>query len=341
MEKALNIRKGFAIAGNLIVDQIKMTDGYPECGMLVNITETGMNVGGLACNTAVGLKKLDGTLPVLSLGKTGNDGQGEYIKKVLSGNGVDIKHILAEKNKPTSFTDVMTDINTGSRTFFHYRGANAEFGIGDIDFDGLNTKFFHIGYALLLDKFDAQDAEYGTVMARALKTAQGKGMITSMDVVSESGGRFKKVVTPSLKYCDNIIINEIEGEGISGINARDESGKILPEHIRRICESLFQAGVKGNAVIHCPEAGFWLNNKGGFFVVPSLDLPKGYIKGTVGAGDAFAAGTLYALYNGMSEREGLVLASCAAACNLSAEDSISGMRGLAETMELDKRYGRK
>ena len=165
-------------------------------------------------------------------------------------------------------------------------------------------------------------------------------MKTSLDVVSENSQRFKKVVTPSVKYCDNIIINEIEGQMVAGIGARDASGKILPENIKRICKSFFDMGAKDNVVIHCPEAGFLLDNKGGFYTVPSHELPKGYIKGKVGAGDAFCAGILYALYNGMGAEESLVLANCAAECNLSKEDSISGMRSYAETMKIDKLYKR-
>ena len=41
------------------------------------------------------------------------------------------------------------------------------------------------------------------------------------------------------------------------------------------------------AVIHCPECGFGLDCRTGEYVeVPSLKLPKGFIKNTTGAGDA-------------------------------------------------------
>ena len=64
--------------------------------------------------------------------------------------------------------------------------------------------------------------------------------------------------------------------------------------------------------------------------MPSLKLPQGYIKGTVGAGDAFCAGCLYAIYHGYDDHAMLEFASGAAACNLAAEDSVSGMK--------DKKY---
>jgi sugar/nucleoside kinase (ribokinase family) len=105
-------------------------------------------------------------------------------------------------------------------------------------------------------------------------------------------------------------------------------------------EDMLAFGVSERVIIHCPEAGFVLNKNGEFTAVPSLKLEKGYIKGTVGAGDAFCAGCLYGIYNGMSDREILEFASGAAACNLAAEDSVSGMRSKDEIYEFIKKHER-
>jgi sugar/nucleoside kinase (ribokinase family) len=56
---------------------------------------------------------------------------------------------------------------------------------------------------------------------------------------------------------------------------------------------------------------------GVYEAVPSLVLPWGYIKGAVGAGDAFCAGTLCGAYKGKSLREGIELGITAMACSLS------------------------
>ena len=85
-------------------------------------------------------------------------------------------------------------------------------------------------------------------------------------------------------------------------------------------------GVGARVIVHCPEAGFCLNKNGEFTVVPSLKLPKGFIKGTVGAGDAFCAGCLYGIYKGLSDKEILEFASGAACCSLSTADAVSGMK---------------
>ena len=93
-------------------------------------------------------------------------------------------------------------------------------------------------------------------------------------------------------------------------------------------------GVGQRVIIHCPEAGFCLSSDGTYTVVPSLKLPKGYIKGTVGAGDAFCAGCLYGIYHGYTDHDILEFASGAAACNLTAEDSVSGMKDVAYIREM-------
>ena len=69
--------------------------------------------------------------------------------------------------------------------------------------------------------------------------------------------------------------------------------------------------------------------------------PPDFIKGSVGAGDAYAAACLYGLYHNYENKELLEFASAAAACNLSAEDSISGMKSKSEIEKMQKTYKRK
>ena len=66
--------------------------------------------------------------------------------------------------------------------------------------------------------------------------------------------------------------------------------------------------------------------------------PKGYIKGKVGAGDAFCAGVLYGIYQGWDCSTCLRLGGAAAAANLSAPDSISGMRPVEQLWSLEQQF---
>ena len=71
-----------------------------------------------------------------------------------------------------------------TRTFFHNRGANAEFGIEYIDQIDVPAKIFHLGYLLLLDKLEEPDKFYQLKAARVFHELQQKGYETSVDVVS-------------------------------------------------------------------------------------------------------------------------------------------------------------
>lgn len=334
-------RCGIAVAGSMLTDQVKRVNCYPERLMLSNILSVSRAVGGCALNTAIDLARMDRSVPVSVLGRVGRDEGGEFILNELQKNRIDCSGIRVSHNVPTSFSDVMYVEQSGERTFFHYRGANADFSPDDVDIPSLDCKMLHIGYILLLDRFDSDDAEYGTVMARFLSDVQKAGIRTSIDVVSDNAGLFAEKVMPALRYTDNAIMNEIEGCGAAGIDPRDEAGNLLPDRVRAAMEILLAGGVRERVIIHCPEAGFCLNRNGELTVVPSLLLPEGFIKGSVGAGDAFCAGCLYGIYHDYTDRAILELASGAAACNLSAEDSVSGMRSLEEIRRLMEQYPRR
>ena len=106
-------------------------------------------------------------------------------------------------------------------------------------------------------------------------------------------------------------------------------------------DKFIEYGVSDKVIIQCCEGGFALGADGTFTAVASLELPEGYIKGSVGAGDAFAAACLYALYNAYDDVHMLEFASAAAAMNLSAPDSVSGMRSKEEIEELNRRFKRR
>ena len=332
-------RKGITIAGNIIVDIVKQVDCYPERSMLANITEVNQAVGGCVPNTTIDLAKIDPSLPLSVMGKIGDDEQGRFLLSQLNKYGIDCEGICLSDKKPTSFSDVISE-PSGERTFLHARGANAEFCPDDIDLASLNCHILHIGYILLLDAFDKEDEEYGTVMARFLHSVQQKGVKTSVDVVSDSTGRYKEKILPALKYCNYIILNETESSMLSDLPPYDENGNLIIENIRATMEFMASHGVKDKIIVHCKKAGFCYDvATKNFTVCPSLNIPKEKIKGSVGAGDAFCAGSLYGIYNNFDDMHILEFAASAAACNLFAENSIDGMKSKNEVEKMPLEFG--
>ena len=322
-------QKGITFAGNILVDVVKTITGYPEPGMLANITAVSQAVGGCVPNTAIDVAKMDKTVPIRAFGRVGDDAYGRYVTGQMQKFGIDTAGVIVTEEVPTSFSDVMSDVSSGERTFFHARGANALFSPEDVDVDALTCRIFHIGYILLLDKMDEADETFGTKLAALLKRVQEKGIKTSIDVVSDSTGRFREKVAPALRYADYAIMNEIEGCGVSGLDPRRPDGSIDEDNIRRTMEMMLELGVRDRVILHSKEAGFMLTADGVFRSAPAVDIDPAKIAGKVGAGDAFCAGSLYGLYTGISDDRLLDFASAAAVCNLTAPDSISGMQPAA------------
>ncbi len=325
--------KAVAVAGNVIVDTIKTIDAYPDKLELTVIRSMSRALGGLVCNVGIDLARLDPSLPVMVVGFAGDDENGELVRSEFARYpSIDTSCLWREG--VTSFTDVMTVASTGERTFFTYKGA-----------DGLLTSealakaplekcgLLHIGYQLLLEGMDAPDEEYGTAMARALAEAQKKGLQTSFDVVSEKGGRFKTLVPPALKYVDHLAVNEYEAAQITGVELT-EGGKLIAKNLPHALEALRKMGVKRRVVIHTPLLAAGLDESDCLVLSPALKLPDGYIKGSVGAGDAFTAGLLYEAINGASLETALRSANAVAACSLSAPGSTEGVIPMPEALKL-------
>ena len=335
------MRKGICVAGNMIVDVLYRIDNYPSEGTLVHIKE-GITraTGGAVCNVIVDLAKLDPDLPLQAMGKIGEDAEGDLVMDALRAYpSVDTANVL--RDGVSAFTIVMNDEGTRQRTFFTYLGANAHFDEDDICWEKVSADIFHIGYLLLLNALDQPDGEYGSKMARLLHDAQKHGLKTSIDVVSEAGDRFAKLVPPAMRYTDYCVINEYEAEMTTGVKLRGEDGGLLRENLPAALEKMKALGVSTWAVIHCPEGGFGLDEAGNYVARASLKLPEGYIKGSTGAGDAFCAGVLYGAEMGMSLTEAIDLGIGSAAASLSETGATEGMRSRAEVQALLERFERR
>ena len=318
------MKNGIAVVGSILVDEINEISSYPKSGELTKIKNVQKSVGGCVPNVAIDLKRICPELQVKAVGKIGADENGEYVKDVLSQNGVEIENIALGADK-TSFTEVMS-VTGGQRTFFTYAGASADFGVDDVDLDGLNVKMLHLGYFLLLDKIDSGDGE------KMLKMAQEKGIKTSIDLVSENSDRYS-LVLPCLKYVDNLIINEVEAGAMTGIEPKREN-------LVEIAKKLKSYGVSERVIIHTPELGVCVSETG-VELVPAYALPENFIVGTTGAGDAFCAGALLGIYQEKTDKEILQFASGAAVAALSKADATSGLCTEQEIEEMCKGLKRK
>ena len=302
-------RSGIAVAGTVLIDKINEIVAYPNCGELTKISSLSVGVGGCVPNVSCDLKKIRPSLPVYAIGKIGLDADGKYITDYLLDSGVNTSKIIIDRTDNTSMSQVISVIG-GQRTFFTYPGTSSGFGFSDIDFDTLDTKILHLGYFLLLDKVDGGD---GLLI---LKKAKEVGIETSIDLVSENSDRYS-LVLPCLPYTDYLIINENEASKLTGISPENEN-------LEKISRKLMELGVKKKVIIHKPDLCSALSEEG-FTVVPSFEISSDEIMGTTGAGDAFCAGALIGIYDGLCDRKILEFASSVALISLFAPDATSGI----------------
>lgn len=318
-------RKGIISVGNWLVDAIKFIDSYPARGNLSVIRRIEEGLGGCSHNVLVDLARLQSGLPLYAGGCIGDDRFGQMVMQAIEDNGIDGTNMTVLSEVPTSYTDVMSETGgAATRTFFHCCGANAELTPEMVLNTDVPARIFHLGYLLLLDKLDADDPDYGVAAARVLHGLLQKGYKTSVDVVSEEGDRFRKVVLPCLRYTDYFIVNEVEAGACLGINLRTASGELLWEEVEKAAVALLEKGVRELCVIHFPEGGVAVRKDGIACVKKSRTVPSSEIVSAVGAGDAFCAGCLYAIHENYPLDRMLEFANASARFNLFSATSTGG-----------------
>jgi sugar/nucleoside kinase (ribokinase family) len=332
------MRKGILIAGNWIIDQVKMIDVFPEEEKLVNIFTESSSNGGSAYNIIMALLRMQADFPLCGLGLVGDDARGDQIIEDCQVLGIDTTQIRKAEGAYTSYTDVMTVKGTGRRTFFHQRGANALLDMEHFDFSGAREKIFHLGYLLLLDKLDALEPDGRTRASKVLQKAKEQGYITSADIVSERSDRFKSVIPSSLPYIDYLFVNEFEAGMITGVETVID-GIINHERCAEAASKILEMGVNEWVLLHFPDGAIAIHKTGKTIFQPSIHLPAEKISGSVGAGDAFAAGVLMGLHNNWDMERSLILGVCAAASSLFAATSSDGILPAEECMSLTSTYG--
>lgn len=330
-------RIGILAAGNWIVDRIKTVDRWPEQDALAMIESEGRGSGGSPFNLLLGLSRLKAGLPLEGIGLVGDDADGIFVLDECRKAAVDIRFLRKLPGQPTSYTDVMTVKSTGRRTFFHNHGANAFLAEPHFDPNASNARIFHLGYLLLLNSLDMPDPEFGTRAARVLARYRGAGFKTSVDVVSELSDRFGRVVVPALPQVDYLILNELEAGHTTGVPLR-QGEKIDDAALPRAAQALFEMGVREWVVIHFPDGAFARSRSGEEFASRSFEYPEGWIRSTVGAGDAFCGGVLYGLHEGWGMKACLRLGACSAAASLSHSTCTEGILPLKETLALADRF---
>lgn len=334
-----NNRTGIISGGNWIIDHIKLIETYPQEERLANIQMELTSNGGAPYNLLVTLFKMGTNIPLEGIGVIGDDENGKIIREECMSMSINIDQLHEIKEASTSYTDVMTVRSTGKRTFFHYRGANALLDKTYFDFSKTRAKIFHFGYLLLLDGLDSIESDGITGAAKVLNRAKSKGLMTSVDVVSEQSDRYKKIIPPALPYVDYLFLNEFETEMLTGVRILNEEEQLMEEKGFHAAETILDLGVLQWVVIHFSSGAIAMSKQGERITQKGIRVPSDSIKGTVGAGDAFAAGVLAGIHENWSMEQCLVSGVCVAAFSLQDVTSTGSIRPWKDCMKIGTDFG--
>jgi sugar/nucleoside kinase (ribokinase family) len=328
-------RSGVIAGGNWIIDHVKVLDAWPAQDALATILSQSDGNGGGPYNLLKDLARLRAPFPLAGVALLGTDANGDQILADCDAHGIDRSGCHRIDAAPTSFTDVMTVVDTGRRTFFHCHGANALLGRDHFPLSSSSAKVFYLGYLCLLQRLDAVRPDGGTEAADLLGEARKLGMITMADLVSTPREDFQAIVAPSLPHLDYLFLNEFELARLTDRAAVDAG----LDAMKSATQSVLAMGVHRAVLVHQPGFALWMGRDGVEAIQPAVRVPQELIRGTVGAGDAFAAGVLFGIHEGWSPDHCLELGVCTAACSLQDTTSSASVRPWEECLAFGRDLG--
>lgn len=299
-------------AGLLVADVfVPPLPRLPAPGELVATGDFLFSAGGGASNTAFALRRQG--LDVSVVGCVGDDMFGDAVEQELRQQGIDTSGVRRVPGVGTAKT-VIVPVEDEDRRYIHTFGANRELRASDlatIAFAGADA--LHIGGFLLLPALDA------AALAERLAAARDRGLRVVLDVTVPGDAPFSlDDVAPVLPHLDWFVANEDE--------ARVLTGEREPE---RQAEAFAGAGARAVAVTLGERGAFVLLADGGRFSVPA---PAVEVVEPSGAGDAFVAGLIASLLDGLDPRTSV---ERACALGASACTALGCHDGVLTRAELD------
>jgi sugar/nucleoside kinase (ribokinase family) len=104
-------------------------------------------------------------------------------------------------------------------------------------------------------------------------------------------------------------------------------------------QAVLAQGAMSLVVVHFPRGAIAAARDGSVTVRSSVDVPPAEVVGANGAGDAFAAGFLYAFHEGWALADALGLAHATAAASLRSVTTTGGVQSWSACLALAAQWG--
>jgi len=277
----------YLVIGDINVDIIfEGIKTPPVMGQEMFVSNMDFCLGGSAANTASALGKLGAHVALWT--RVGQDEFGSFLLKSLHQAGVDLGYVKQIPGGKSGVSVAMT--NHSDRSFISFPGTNQELDFAEVEEgDLIGNTYLH------LSGFDWERNFPGYLTL--LQRAKRMGIITSFDLGWTEFDRYRSSLWDLLPWVDYFFPNELEALALTQAPDVSTALEILDE---KILEPIITLGNRG-AVTR------WQGQEihQAAFQVESID--------SVGAGDAFAAGFLWATGQGMVPPEALRIANACGA----------------------------
>jgi len=298
-------------AGVVVADHLcTPIQHMPAAGELVPADDLILNIGGCASNAAIALGRLG--VHALVCGRVGNDILGRFVAETLDAEGVDTGGLLVDPERATS-QSLIINVRGQDRRFIHSFGANRGLSAADLGpMIERGPKILYLGGYGILPGMVAED------LAARFAEARRRGIVTILDVAVPGPGDHARQLAAVLPEVDVFLPNG------------DEAAVILGESDPIKQARAFRAMGARRVVITRGEHGAValsddLEVQLGTYAVPFVDAS--------GGGDAFDAGYIAGLLDGLPELECLKFASAIGASCVRAVGTTAGIFSRAEALE--------
>lgn len=278
-------------------------------------------LGGSSANMAVGLARLGAKVGIVSC--LGDDNLSEFLADFLASEGVDTSHVQrAPGFLPSLCLTEITPPDRFPQVFYRKEAVDTRLAVTSADLDFIASARFFITNGTSLCAPPSRESTY-----RAVEHAKRSGCLVVFDVDyrSMSWGSPEEAglaVRLALPWIDVLIGNPPELMLVSGERGLDAAVVALRE--ARVPMLVSKLGEQGTRV--------WQRDEAVFLPPYSVDVVS-----TIGAGDGFASGFLYALLRGRPVADCLHYGNAAAAIVVSRLSCSEAMPTLAEIEEMIRR----
>lgn len=249
-----------------------------------------VDVGGGACNSAVGFSRL-GLLTALWC-KVAPDPAGEFVLRRLKNEGVARDFIDLNEDGATSLSAIFLD-ETGERSIVMFRNGNDKLDPDEIDFE----KLFDTRWIFVAELTGNPTPLITQIAERAQQENVKLAFVPGLDQLEQGVNALGEI----LARTEVLIFNAFEASKLLGRPVDDSAST---NEIKKMLVELSGFGVK-KVVITKDVDGVQAFDGKDFYEYPAPIIEK--IVDTTGAGDAFSSGFIAALAKGQKVEEALEL----------------------------------